>query len=171
MHQCLSLPIRHGHPPRTLQRRNRPSMALFAPCHLQPQSNSVQTLDRATPSQTPRGGRKTGGMAVFTPRRLSKTFSDYDPFLLDYLGRAWTADPSIMSSLADLQDFSLWRSPQAGTTTEAANHGVPSSTVDMIGRWRKRESARGSEPGLPMRQVYTRVRDSIEGLLIFSRSL
>jgi len=114
---------------------------------------------------------RQGGWLFSRPDGSRKTFSDYDPFLLDYPGRARVVDPSIMSSLADIQDFSLWRSHHAGATTEAANRGIPSSTVNLIGRWRKRESAKGSEPSLPMRQVYTRVRDCIEGLLIFSRSL
>ncbi|KAL3793971.1 hypothetical protein HJC23_009454 [Cyclotella cryptica] len=55
--------------------------------------------------------------------------------------------------------------------TEATNKGVPGPVIELIGRWRKKEAARGSEPGLPMRQVYTRIRDSVEGLLKFSSAL
>ena len=76
-----------------------------------------------------------------------------------------------MSTLSDLQDFSLWSSPCAGGTTEASNRGVQEATVELIRHWRKRESAKGSEPDLPMRQVYTKVRDSIKAILIFSQSL
>jgi hypothetical protein len=117
------------------------------------------------------GEGRSNGWLFARPDGSRKPFTDLDPLLLEYLGRAREKDPSVMSSLADLQDFSLWRSPRSGATTQAANRGVPGPTVELIGRWRKREAARGSEPGLPMRQVYTRVRNSLDALLIFSRSL
>ncbi|KAL3788512.1 hypothetical protein HJC23_006550 [Cyclotella cryptica] len=100
-----------------------------------------------------------------------KPFSDFDPTLLDYLTRARTEDDTIMSKLADVNDFSFRRSLRSGATTEATNKGVPGPVIELIGRWRKKEAARGSEPGLPMRQVYTRIRDSVEGLLKFSSAL
>ena len=33
--------------------------------------------------------------------------------------------------------------------------------VDEINRWRKKEAARGSEAGLPLRQVYTSVQHTL----------
>ena len=100
-----------------------------------------------------------------------KVFSEYDPMLIDFLDRAREEDPTLMSTLAELSDFSFRRSVRSGLTTQATNAGVPGPSIDLIGRWRKKEAARGSEPGLPMRQVYTRVRDLVEGLLKFSRGL
>jgi hypothetical protein len=117
-----------------------------------------------------REGRSTGWLFA-RENGSRKAFSEYDPLLLDYLGRAREEDPTLMSTLAEISDFSFRRSLRSGATTEATNAGVPGPCIELIGRWRKKEAARGSEPGLPMRQVYTRVRDSVEGLLRFSRSL
>jgi hypothetical protein len=115
-------------------------------------------------------GRSTGWLFA-KEDGTRKSFSEFDPLLLEYLNRARELDESIMSALADISDFSFWRSPRSGATTEATNRGVPGPIIELMGRWRKKENARGSEPGLPMRQVYTRVRDSSEGLLMFSGSL
>lgn len=76
---------------------------------------------------------RLGGWLFSRADGARKTFSDFDPFLLDYLGRARSSDPSIMSSLADLQDFSPWCSPCAGATTKASNQWVPGTTADLIG--------------------------------------
>jgi hypothetical protein len=114
---------------------------------------------------------RTGGWLFAREDGTRKAFSDFDPLLLDFLGRAREANPSLMSSMAELSDSSFRRSLRSGATTQATNAGVPGPCIELIGRWRKKEAARGSEPGLPMRQVYTRVRDSVEGLLRFSRSL
>ena len=41
---------------------------------------------------------------------------------------------------------------------ENTNQDVLEKVIELVNRWRKKEAAKGSEPGLPMRQVYTQVR-------------
>jgi hypothetical protein len=69
------------------------------------------------------------GWLFARPDGTLQTFSEMDPFLLDYLGHVHSADPSIKSSLADLQDFCLWHFPRSGATTQAANKGVQGTTI------------------------------------------
>ena len=88
------------------------------------------------------------------PRKLGY----YDPMLLELLDQVKTHFKGVISQSTEVEDFSLWRSGRRGATTEAHNQGVPQSVIDLMGRWRSREAAKGSEPGLPMRQVYTQVK-------------
>ena len=50
-------------------------------------------------------------------------------------------------------------------------HGVDTKVIKLVNRWRKKEAAKGSEPGLPMPQVYTQVRNTLPVMLEFSRAL
>ena len=115
-------------------------------------------------------GRQSGWLFA-KANGTRRDFSYYDPMLLDFLGKARENDSSIMSELANLEDFSLWRSPRSGATTEATVNGVPGPIIELMGRWRKKEYARGTSPGLAMRQVYTRVRDILPKLLQFNKAL
>ena len=105
--------------------------------------------------------RKNGGKA---------SLGDYDSLFRDYLSRLRTSNPSTFSQGVDIRDYSLRRSPRRGAVTTAANNQVDETTTELIGRWRKKEKARGAEPGLPMRQVYTQVSAAVEALLRFSQS-
>jgi hypothetical protein len=77
----------------------------------------------------------------------------------------------LFPTVVEASDFSLWRSPRRGAVLETTNHGVDTQVIELINRWRKKEAARGSEPGLPMRQVYTQVRNTLPTMLEFSRAL
>ncbi len=37
-------------------------------------------------------------------------------------------------------------------------HEVDTKVIKLVNHWRKKEAAKGSEPGLPMHQVYTQVK-------------
>jgi hypothetical protein len=100
------------------------------------------------------------------PRKLSY----YDPFLLELLDEVKTHFKGVISQATPVEDFSLWRSGRRGATTEAHNQGVPQSIIDLMGRWRTRERAKGAEPGLPMRQVYTQVKSATQAMLLFAKS-
>ena len=78
--------------------------------------------------------------------------------------------PDRFSKAVDIRNYSLRRSPRRGATTTAANNKVDETTTELIGRWRRREKARGAEPGLPMRQVYTQVSNALEALIRYSQS-
>ncbi len=66
-------------------------------------------------------------------------------------------DQKLVPSAVEMSDFSLWRSLRRGAVLETTTHKVDVQVIELINRWRKKEAARGSEAGLPMRQVYTQV--------------
>jgi hypothetical protein len=108
---------------------------------------------------------------LFARRNGSKaSLGDYDSLFRDYLTRLRTSNSAAFSKGVDIRDYSLRRSPRRGAVTTAANNQVDETTTELIGRWRKKEKARGAEPGLPMRQVYTQVSAAVEALLRFSQS-
>lgn len=102
-----------------------------------------------------------------TPAVLSM----YDPTFRRLLARGKEAKPEAFSAMTEIDDYSLRRSLRRGSATEAQNNGVPEATIELINRWRKRERARGAEPGLPMRQVYTQARSALQTTLRYSQSL
>ena len=89
--------------------------------------------------------------------------------LIDKLVQVKAFFPGVINVVTGVNDFSLWRSGRRGAVTEATNQGVDKNTIDLMGRWRKKEKARGTEPGLPMRQVYTEVKNSVKGMLLFAK--
>jgi hypothetical protein len=99
------------------------------------------------------------------PRKLGY----YDPLLIELLDQVKTHFKGVISPSTEVEDFSLWRSGRRGATTEAHNQGVPQSIIDLMGRWRSREAAKGAEPGLPMRQVYTQVKSAVNAMLLFAK--
>jgi hypothetical protein len=68
-------------------------------------------------------------------------------------------------------DFGIPRSCRRGSSTEAANQGVPSPIIEMICRWRKIERAQGRAPNLSMREHYMEVSQALETYLKYSRPL
>ena len=70
----------------------------------------------------------------------------------------------------DIREHSLRRSPRRGATTHAANNKVDETITELISRWRKREKAKGAEPGSTMRQVYTQVSSALVAQVRYSLS-
>jgi hypothetical protein len=68
-------------------------------------------------------------------------------------------------------DFGVSRSGRRGSSTEAANQGVPADIIDMICRWRKVERAAGRAPNLGMREHYMEVSQALVTYLRYSRPL
>ena len=94
----------------------------------------------------------------------------YEPLLQDVLEKVKIHFPLVIDKVIEIEDFSLWRSMRRGAMTEAANQSIDQHTIDLMGRWRKKEAARGTEPGLPMRQVYTQMKSVYPAMLSFSES-
>ena len=113
---------------------------------------------------------RTTGWAFADSSGKARKISHYDSLLVDMMDQVKTYFPGVVNAVTDVSDFSLWRSGRRGAITEATNQGVDQNTIDLMGRWRKREKARGTEPGLPMRQVYTQVKSSIQGMLLFAKN-
>jgi hypothetical protein len=80
-------------------------------------------------------------------------------------------DQKLVPSAVETSDFSLWRSLPRGAVLETTTHKVDVQEIELINRWRKKEAARGSEAGLPMRQVYTQVQSALPTMKEFSRAL
>jgi hypothetical protein len=97
-----------------------------------------------------------------------RKFGRYDPCLIDMLERVKLHFPDQLHKVTEPGDFSLWRSGRRGAITEAANQKIDQQVIELMGRWRQREAARGTEPGLPMRQVYTQMRSVFPAMLSFS---
>lgn len=113
---------------------------------------------------------RTTGWAFADLNGKQRRMGHYDPLLVDMMDKVKTHFPGAVNPVTDVNDFSLWRSGRRGAITEATNQGVDQHTIDLMGRWRKKEKARGTEPGLPMRQVYTEVKSSVKGMLLFAKS-
>eukprot|EP00956_Cyclotella_meneghiniana_P027334 scaffold61023_cov36-Cyclotella_meneghiniana.AAC.1 len=112
---------------------------------------------------------RTTGWVFADANGQKRKMGYYDDMLVDMLDKVKTHFRGVINPVTDVNDFSLWRSGRRGAITEATNQGVDQNTIDLMGRWRKKEKARGTEPGLPMRQVYTEVKSSIKGMLLFAK--
>ncbi len=95
-------------------------------------------------------------------------YQDYFRSLVEHVREE---DPKLVPSAVETTDFSLWRSLRRGAVLETTNPRVDVQVIELINRWRKKEAARGSEAGLPMRQVYTQVRSALSTMKEFSRAL
>jgi len=89
------------------------------------------------------------------------SLGEYDPLFRDYLERAHKKRPKLSTAGVPIKDFSLRRSLRRGATIEAENNNMDTVAIKLTNRWRKKEAASGSEPGLPMRQVYTQVSRAV----------
>ena len=98
-------------------------------------------------------------------------FGDYDDTFRELIQKARERYPRVLPAAVELHDFSLWRSPRRGATLEPTNQDVSEKIIELVNRWRKREAARGTEPGLPMRQVYTQARSAVPIMKAFSKAL
>ncbi len=76
-----------------------------------------------------------------------------------------------MPNAVETSDFSLWCPLRRGAVLETTTHKVDVQVIELIIWGRKKEAARGSEAGLPMRQVYTQVRSALPTMKEFSRAL
>ena len=98
--------------------------------------------------------------------------SYYEPMLQDHLMSVQENIEGVIPNSIDVECFSLWRSGRSGAHTEATNNNVPENVIKTMGRWRVKELARGTNPGLPMNQnqVYLRVSNAVPTLLAFASS-
>ena len=94
--------------------------------------------------------------------------SHYEPMLQDHLLTVQENIDGVIPASVDVEGFSLWRSGRSGAHTEATNNNVPENVIRTMGRWRSRELAKGTNPGLPMTQVYLRVSNAVPTLLAFA---
>jgi hypothetical protein len=115
-------------------------------------------------------GKTTGWLFEEKPGKRAK-FGKYQDYFRSLVEHVREEDPKLVPSAVETTDFSLWRSLRRGAVLETTNHRVDVQVIELINRWRKKEAARGSEAGLPMRQVYTQVRSALPTMKEFSRAL
>ncbi len=112
--------------------------------------------------------KRTNGWLFADEKGRKRKMSHYDPLLVELLEKVKSHFSGVIPASISPSDFSLWRSGRRGGTTAAVSQGVPQPIIDLMGRWRTKEAAKGTAPGLPMRQVYTQVKSSISGMLLFA---
>ncbi len=104
-------------------------------------------------------------------RGVRSEFGIYDHVFRDLVDRARELHCKLLPEVVETGDFSLWRSPRRGAVLETTNQDVAEKVIELINRWHKKEAAKGSEAGLPMRQVYTQVKSTLPTMLKFSKAL
>lgn len=113
--------------------------------------------------------KRTKGWLFKKGKRRSK-LSDFDEMLDHYIRRVHGLCPSLFSVGTILEMFSTWRSMRRGAILETTGR-VDESVVNLMNRWRTKEGAKGTTPGLSMRQTYTQVRDLFSQLKLYSKAL
>jgi hypothetical protein len=116
--------------------------------------------------------RRVRGFVFANKRGKQAKAAVYEPRFFEQLNhvRARYADlfpPNI--SIED--DYGIGRSGRRGSSTEAANQGVPTDINEMMCRWRKVERAHGRAPNMGMREHYMEVSQALETYLQYSRPL
>ena len=98
--------------------------------------------------------------------------SDYDGMFKEYMDRVKDEFPGLIpDNVNPLLDMSLWRSGRRGSTTEVSNQKLDQVAIDMNNRWRKRERAKGGDPSMGMRELYTQIEHSLFTFLRYSQCL
>ena len=92
--------------------------------------------------------------------------------ILDCLSEIQESDPETIGSDVQIGEvYGIFRSYRRGATTRAREANVSESDIDLINRWRKVERARGSRPGMAIRDHYLEVVQMISSKLRFSSAL
>ena len=96
----------------------------------------------------------------------------YEPRFFEQLNVVRGRHPTLFPPNVNIEDdYGIARSGRRGSSTEAANQGVPANIIEMICRWRKVERAQGRAPNLGMREHYMEVSQALEAYLKYSRPL
>ena len=95
---------------------------------------------------------------------------DYDGDFVHWMSVLRTESPTLFSAGVDVTLFSLRRSIRRGAILETFNR-VDGSVVNLMNRWRTKEHARGTQPGLSMQQTYTQVCSLFSELKLYSKAL
>jgi hypothetical protein len=127
-------------------------------------------MEKALHHQVHLQNRTTGWL--FQDRRgVRSKFGIYDHIFRALVDIARELHFRLLPEVVETGDFSLWRSPRRGAVLETTNQDVAEKVIELVNRWHKKEAAKGSKAGLPMRQVYTQVKSTLPTMLKFSKAL
>ena len=113
---------------------------------------------------------RTGGWLFPGNKGGKARMSKYEGPFVEAMSLLHESEPELFSVGTTLDLFSLKRSLRRGAI-QAVGDRVSPNVVNMMNRWRKRERARGTEPGLDMRQTYTQVRGMVDELKLYSQAM
>ena len=126
----------------------------------------AQLMHRRTVVQ----GRVEGWLFVKKDGETKAQIRDYDGDFSTYMGLLKETRPELFSVGTLMEHFSLRRSMRRGAVLMTTGK-VSSTVVNMINRWRTKEGAKGSAPGLSMEQTYTNMRDVMHLMIEYSKAL
>ena len=118
--------------------------------------------------QVHKEGRRQGWLFMRKGKR--GRVRDCDDIFMDAVEKVSIEFPHLFSKATVMELFSLRRSLRRGAVLETTGR-VDDAIVKLINRWRTKESAKGAEPCLSMRQTYTSVKDALRMMLEYSRAL
>ena len=113
-------------------------------------------------------GRRNGWFFQQGTGRKAR-ISDYDPDFLYYMGLLHERSPELFSVGTLLELFSLRRSMRRGAILATMDR-VSDIIIHLMNRWRKKEGAKGAEPGLSMHQTYTQMRSMVPKMRLYSEA-
>ena len=113
-------------------------------------------------------GRRNGWFFQQGTGRKAR-ISDYDPDFLYYMGLLHERSPELFSVGTLLGLFSLRRSMRRGAILATMDR-VSDVIIHLMNRWRKKEGAKGAEPGLSMHQTYTQMRSMVPKMRLYSEA-
>lgn len=153
-------------------------------CHLVPLANISKTgipirkcIELLVKSrQDLSGGINFDNEAAFNSRSGDKLrFSEMNCIILDCLEAVQASDEEENKlGLKDTdvrEDYSINRSFKRGSATHAQNQGLSAHVIEVQGRWRKFEMARGRKPKLAMIEHYSDIELLIPTLVQYSKMM
>ena len=89
------------------------------------------------------------------------TIADYDANFLYYIGLLHERCPKLFSVGTLLGLFPLRRSMRRGDIVPTMER-VSEVIINLMNQWRKKDGAKGAEPGISMHQTYTQMRNMVQ---------
>jgi hypothetical protein len=114
---------------------------------------------------------QTTGWLFQDRKGMRSKFGKYDHIFRALIDIARELHFSLLPEVVETGNFSLWRSQRRRAVLETTNQDVAETVIELINRWHKMEAAKGSEAGLPMRQVHTQFKSTLPTMLKFSKAL
>jgi hypothetical protein len=152
-------------------------------CHLVPLANITKTgipirkcVELLVKSRKEFQNIKFDDESAFNSKSGEKLrFTEMNSLILDCLELVQISDEKENKlGLKDIEireDFSINRSFKRGSATHAQNQGLSAHIIEVQGRWRKFESARGRKPKLAMIEHYSDIEQLIPTLVQYSKMM